>query len=211
MKPTIRIWKNDTLRISPRNTGEKRKDQENIIMITITITNITMTMTMTEIVGPETGINHTIEIGHIVETDCKTTIKMITKMITKMTTEITIKMIIGMITEMTTEMTIEMTTEMIVEKEIIGISKTRNIRGNIDRYNYKNTYEDRYIDYCSTTYKDSHGDKYRDKYRDDSYDQIRGRSKEKDYLYYDDDTFDSEIRRVHKILQTMSQEKEMAI
>ena len=69
----------------------------------------------------------------------------------------------------------------------------------------------RYIDYCSTTYKDSHGDKYRDKYRDDSYDQIRGRSKEKDYLYYDDDIFASEIRRLHKILQTMSQEKEMAI
>ena len=39
---------------------------------------------------------------------------------------------------------------------------------------------------------DSHRDKYRDKYRDDSYDQIRGRSKEKDYLYYDDDIFDSE-------------------
>ena len=27
-------------------------------------------MTMTEIVGPETGINHTTEIDHIVETDC---------------------------------------------------------------------------------------------------------------------------------------------
>ena len=27
-----------------------------------------------------------------------------------------------------------------------------------------------------------HRDKYRDKYRGDSYDQIRGRSKEKDYL-----------------------------
>ena len=51
----------------------------------------------------------------------------------------------------------------------------------------------------------------RDKYRDDSYDQIRGRSKEKDYLYYDDNIFDSEIRRVQKILQMMSQEKEMAI
>ena len=42
-------------------------------MITIRITNITMTIT--EIVGPETGINHTTEIDHIVEIDCKTTIK----------------------------------------------------------------------------------------------------------------------------------------
>ena len=126
MKFTIRLWKNDTLRISPQNTGDKRKDQENIIMIAITITNITMTMT--EIVGPETGINHTTEIDHIVEIDCKTTIDMITKMITKMTTKITIEMIIRMIIEMT----IEMTTEMIVEKKIIGISKTRNIRQNIE-------------------------------------------------------------------------------
>ena len=126
MKLTVRLWKNDTLRISPKNTGEKRKDQENIIMITITITNITMTMT--EIVGPETGINHTTEIDHIVEIDCETTIEMITKMITKMTTEITIEMIIGMIIEMT----IEMTTEMTVEKKVIGISKTRNIRENIE-------------------------------------------------------------------------------
>ena len=54
-------------------------------------------------------------------------------------------------------------------------------------------------------------DKYRDKYKDDSYDQIRGRSKKKDNLFYDDDIFDSEIRRMHTILQTMSQEKEMAI
>ena len=45
------------LSISPKNTGEKRKDQENIIVITITIMTITMTMIMTEIVGPETGIN----------------------------------------------------------------------------------------------------------------------------------------------------------
>ena len=63
-------------------------------MIIITI----ITMTMTEIVGPETGIDHTTEIDHIVETDCKTTIKMI----------------IAMITETTIEMTIEMTTEMTV-------------------------------------------------------------------------------------------------
>ena len=36
-------------------------------------------------------------------------------------------------------------------------------------------------------------------------------SKEKDYLYDEDDIFDSEIKRVHKIVQTMSQGKEMAI
>ena len=52
----------------------------------------------------------------------------------------------------------------------------------------------------------------KDQYRDDSYDKIRSRAKEKDYLHDDDDDiFDSEIIRVHKILQTMSQEREMAI
>ena len=48
---------------NPPNTGEKRKDQENITMTIITI--ITMTMTMIKIVGPETGIDHTTEIDHI--------------------------------------------------------------------------------------------------------------------------------------------------
>ena len=73
---------------------------------------IIMTMTMTEIVDPETGINHTTEIDHVVEIDCNTTIEMITKMITKMTTEITI--------------------EMTIEKKIIGILKNRNIRESIE-------------------------------------------------------------------------------
>ena len=61
--------------------------------------------------------------------------------------------------------------------------------------------------------KDRSKDKYqsKDQYRDDSYDKIRSRSKEKDYLYDEDDIFDSEIKKVYKILQTMSQEKEMVI
>ena len=118
----------------PQNTGEKRKDQGNIIVITITIIimTVTMTMIMTEIVDLETGIDHTIEIDHLLETDCKTTVKMIT--------EITIKMIIGMIIEMVTEiiikmitkMTIKMTIEMTVEKKVIGISKNRYIRESIE-------------------------------------------------------------------------------
>ena len=70
--------------------------------IAIIIIIITITMTMTEIVGPEAGIDH------IVEIDLETTIKI------------------------TIEMTIEMTTEMTVEKKIIGISKTRNIRESIE-------------------------------------------------------------------------------
>ena len=81
---------------------------------------IIMIMTMTEIIDLETGIDGIIEIDHIVEIGCETTIKMITKIIIG----ITIKMIIGMIIEMT----IEMTTEMTVEKKIMGISKNRNIR-----------------------------------------------------------------------------------
>ena len=82
------------------------------------------------------------------------------------------------------------------------------------RDNYEKIYKERYNkDNYRYSYKDkdSHRDKYRDSYRDDSYDQIRCRSKEKDNLYYDDDIFDSKIRRVHIILQTMCQEKEMAI
>ena len=56
-------------------------------------------------------------------------------------------------------------------------------------------------------------DKYQNKnrYRDDSYDQIRGRSKEKDYLCDGDDIVHSKTERVYKILQTMSQDKEMSI
>ena len=59
--------------------------------------------------------------------------------------------------------------------------------------------------------KDKYQNKNKNRYRDDSYDQIRGRSKEKDYLYDEDDVFHSKIERVHKILQTMSQEKEIAM
>ena len=76
-------------------------------MITITIIIMTITRTVTEIEGPETGTDHTIEIDHIVEIGHETT------------------------TKITIEMTLEMTTEMTVEKKIIGISKTRNIRENI--------------------------------------------------------------------------------
>ena len=70
---------------------------------------------------------------------------------------------------------------------------------------YEGAYEDRYI-------KDKDSNKYRYRYRDDSYDKIKHRSKEKDYLCDDDDDdiFHSKIERVHKSLQTMSQEKEMA-
>ena len=70
-----------------------------------------MTMTMTEIVGPETGIDH------IVEIDCKTTIKMITETI---------------IGDDYRNDYRDMTIEMTVEKKIIGILKNRNIRESIE-------------------------------------------------------------------------------
>ena len=81
------------------------------------------------------------------------------------------------------------------------------------RDNYENTYEYKYNkENHRNSYKDKDRNKNKDQWRDDSYDQIRGRPKEKDYLYDDgDNIFDSEIRRVLKILQMMSQEKEMAI
>ena len=218
MKLTIRLWKNDTLSIRPKNTGEKRKDQENIIVITITIIimTITMTMIMTEIVGPDTGINHTTEIDHIVEIYHETTMKMITeitiKMIIGMIIEMIIEITIKMITEMTIKMTIEMTTEMTVEKKIIGISKNRNIRESIEinMKTHMKTGTTRII-IEKVTKKDRN--KSKDQHRDDSYDQIRSSSKEKECSYDDrkDDSFETKLKRVHKILQTMSKEKEIAI
>ena len=60
-------------------------------------------------IGPIVEIDCTAEIGHIVETDHETT------------------------TKMTIEMTTETITEMMtIEKKIIGISKTRNIRESIE-------------------------------------------------------------------------------
>ena len=59
--------------------------------------------------------------------------------------------------------------------------------------------------------KDKYQNKNKNRDRDDSYDQIIGMSKEKDYLCDDDDIFHSKMERVHKILQTMSQEKEITI
>ena len=50
----------------------------------------------------------------------------------------------------------------------------------------------------------------KDQYKNDSYGKT-SRSKERDYLYDEDDIFQSEIERVYKVLQTMSQEKEMAL
>ena len=82
------------------------------------------------------------------------------------------------------------------------------------RDNYEKTYEDRYNkDNYRNSYKDEDRDKNKDQHRDDSYDQIRARSKEKDYLYDDreDDSFETKLKRVHKILQTMSKENEIAI
>ena len=171
-------------------------------MITITITNITMTMTMTEIVDPETGINYTTEIDHIVEIDHKTSIKMITETIIGMT----IEMIIEMITETTIEMTIE--------KKIIGILKNRNIRENIEiiMKTHMNTGTTRIIIEIVTKMNEDR-DENKDQHRDDSYDQIRGRSKEKDCSYDDreDDSFEAKLKRVHQILQTISKEKEIAV
>ena len=89
---------------------------------------------------------------------------------------------------------------------------------------HKDYYEDTYDkDNHRTGFKNKDRNKDRDQnkdwYRDDSFDKIRSRSKENGYLYDadddddddDDGIFDSEIERVHTILQTMSQEKEMAI
>ena len=82
------------------------------------------------------------------------------------------------------------------------------------RDNYENTYEDRYNkDNHRNSYKDKDRNKNKDQDRDDSYDGIRGGSKEKGCSYDDrkDDSFKTKLERVYKILQLMSQEKEMVI
>ena len=95
-----------------------------------------------------------------------------------------------MIIEMITGTTIDLTIE---KKNHRDFKEQKYKRKHRD--NYENTYEDRYNkENHRNSYKDRN--KNKDQHRDDSYDQIRGRSKEKDYLYYDDDDiFDSEIRR----------------
>ena len=82
------------------------------------------------------------------------------------------------------------------------------------RDNYENTYGDRYNkDNHRNNYKNKDRNKNKDQHRDDSYDQIRGRSKEKECWYDDrkDDSFEAKLKKVHKILQTMSKEKEIVI
>ena len=84
------------------------------------------------------------------------------------------------------------------------------------RDNYENTYEDRYIDYCNTTYKDSHRDKHRNKYRYESFDSDRGRSREKHCLHNarkDNGlvSSNSKIKQYHRVLQQLSPDKLVAI
>ena len=117
-----------------------------------------------------------------------------------------------MITETTIKMTIEMTTEMTLEKKIIGISKNRNIRESIEiiMKTHMKTGTRIIIEIVTKTKIEI---KNKDQHRDDSYDQIRGRSNEKECSYDDrkDNSFEAKLKRVHKILQTMSKEKEIAI
>ena len=69
----------------------------------------------------------------------------------------------------------------------------------------------RYIDNYRNTYKDRGQNK--DQYRDYSYDKNRNRSKGKHCSYDDrkDDSFDSKLERLNKILQLMNPDKVMAI
>ena len=72
-----------------------------------------------------------------------------------------------------------------------------------------NTYMTRLIIELATKKdRSKNRDQNKDQYRDDSYDKNRGKSI--DYLY-NDDRYGSELERVHKIFQMMSQEKEMSI
>ena len=75
----------------------------------------------------------------------------------------------------------------------------------------KDYYKDRYGN-DNHRNSDKNKNKYqnKDQYKNDSYGKT-SRSKERDYLYDEDDIFHLEIERIYKILQTMSPEKEMAM
>ena len=144
---------------------------------------------------------------------------------------------IDLMTEMShiIEIDHETTVEMNIGKKIIGISNLRNYskdRSHSRDRSYSRDrsqgyyrefkdqrHERRSKDYYKDRYdKDNHRNsdknkkKYqiKDQYKNDSYGKTSG-SKERDYLYDEDDIFHSEIERVYKILQTMSPEKEMAM
>ena len=71
-------WKDNTHDMSPKNTGEKKKDQGNVIIAIVTTTTMTMTINMTETVGTETEIDHIAETNHGTtrkETNHRTTTK----------------------------------------------------------------------------------------------------------------------------------------
>ena len=133
-----------------------------------------MTMTMTERVASET------EIDHIVETDHRITM-------------VEIDHTVEVDHETTIEMTTEMTTEMAVEKKIIGISKTRNIRESTEiimRTHMKTGTTRKMIEIVTKT-------KIEIK-TDDNYDKIRGRSKEKGCSYRKDDSFKTNLKECTK-------------
>ena len=75
----------------------------------------------------------------------------------------------------------------------------------------KDYYKDRYSkDNHRSSGKNKHRYQNKDQYKNYSYGKS-SRSKERDYLYDEDDIFHSKIERVHEIQQTMSPEKGMAI
>ena len=75
----------------------------------------------------------------------------------------------------------------------------------------KDYYKDRYgKDNHRNSDKNKNKYQNKDQYKNDSYGKT-SKSKERDYLYDEADIFHSETERVYKILQTMSQKKEMAI
>ena len=171
-------------------------------------------------IGPIAEINCTIETGttpkntketiHTVETGHGSVMVQIGPTV-KTDTEIGHTLEIGHIVEIgceatTIKMTIEMSIGITVRRKIIGILKTRDMREGLKTIIKTGTA--RIIIEIVTKNKNKYQNK--DQYKNDSYDKT-SRSKEKDYLYDEDDIFHSKIEKVHKILQTMSQEKEMPI
>ena len=137
---------------------------------------------------PKVEIGHMIETGHIVETG--TTPKNTKE--TGHTLEIDHMTEMILIVEIDCEAITENLKTRDMREGLKTIIKTGTARIIIEIVTKKNKYQNK------------------DRYKNDSYGKT-SRSKERYYLYNEDDIFHSKIERVHEILQTMSPEKEIAI
>ena len=158
------------------------------IKISMIVIDPMIQIILMEEIGHMTETDHTIGRGHIVET--------------RTTPENT--------KETGQALEIDHMTEMILIVEIDCKAITENLKTRDMREGLKTIIKTDMARIIIESDKNKNKYQNKDWYKNNSYGKA-SRSKERDYLYNEDDIFHSEIERVYKILQTMSQEKEMAI